>query len=310
MAFKLEYCLSDTYNVGDDLNPWLWPQLFGDLIAEDSSRYFLGIGTILTEKRINKNLASAEEIIIFSSGTWEWNVPTLDDKCTVYGVRGPRTAKKLGLKPELVVGDGAYLLREVDFPKAEKQKGKIGFIPHHRSEDFIDWEKVCQEIGLTYITAKQPVKAFLLALQECESVVTEAMHGAIIADALRIPWKGVRFSPAFDDEKWYDFAESMDVELTLHDLPFMSVNKMPIGKLLENSYKKIVAKLLPSSSRKWLSLVTVYKLASNDNMTTLKAKLEALANDKSNYQLSSLEQLNAIVETQKEVINRIIQDHK
>ncbi|MEZ8882951.1 MULTISPECIES: hypothetical protein [Vibrio] len=68
MAFKLEYCLSDTYNVGDDLNPWLWPQLFGDLIVEDSSRYFLGIGTILTEKRLNKTLSGADEVIIFSSG--------------------------------------------------------------------------------------------------------------------------------------------------------------------------------------------------------------------------------------------------
>ncbi|CAK3173399.1 Polysaccharide pyruvyl transferase family protein [Vibrio crassostreae] len=308
MAFKLEYCLSDTYNVGDDLNPWLWPQLFGDLIVEDSSRYFLGIGTILTEKRLNKTLSGADEVIIFSSGAWEWNVPKLSYKCTVYGVRGPRTAKKLGLKPELVVGDGAYLLREVDFPKAEKQKGKIGFIPHHRSEDFIDWDKVCQKIGLTYITAKQPVESFLLALQECESVVTEAMHGAIIADALRIPWKGVRFSPAFDDEKWYDFAESMDVELSLHDLPFMSVNKMPIGKLLENTYKRNVAKLFKSSSRKWLSLVTVYKLASNDDMKNLQLKLKVLANDKSNYQLSSLEQLNAIVEIQKNVINKIIKD--
>ncbi|MFA0653613.1 polysaccharide pyruvyl transferase family protein [Vibrio sp. 10N.222.49.C12] len=310
MAFKLEYCLSDTYNVGDDLNPWLWPQLFGDLIVEDSSRYFLGIGTILTEKRLNKTLSGADEVIIFSSGAWEWNVPKLSDKCTVYGVRGPRTAKKLGLNPELVVGDGAYLLREVDFPKAEIQKGKIGFIPHHRSEDFIDWDKVCQKIGLTYITAKQPVETFLLALQECESVVTEAMHGAIIADALRIPWKGVRFSPAFDDEKWYDFAESMDVELILHDLPFMSVNKMPIGKLLENTFKRNVAKLFKSSSRKWLSLVTVYKLASNDDMKNLQLKLKVLANDKSNYQLSSLAQLNAIVETQKAVVNRIIQDHK
>ncbi|WP_162047399.1 polysaccharide pyruvyl transferase family protein [Vibrio taketomensis] len=238
MAFKLEYCLSDTYNVGDDLNPWLWPQLLGDLVVEDSSRYFLGIGTILTEKRLNKELLGAKEIIIFSSGAWEWNVPTLGGNCTVYGVRGPRTAKKLDLNPESVVGDGAYLIREVEFPKAEMQKGKVGFIPHHRSEDYIDWDKVCQEIGLTYITAKQPVEQFLLALQECEYVVTEAMHGAIIADALRIPWKGVRFSPAFDDEKWYDFAESMDVKLMLHDLPFMSMNKMSYGKLLENSYKE------------------------------------------------------------------------
>ena len=83
---------------------------------------------------------------------------------------------------------------------------------------------------------------------------------------------------------------------------------MPIGKLLENTYKRNIAKLFKSSSRKWLSLVTVYKLASNDDIKNLQLKLKLLANDKSNYQLSSLEQLNAIVEIQKEVINKIIKD--
>ncbi len=45
---------------------------------------------------------------------------------------------------------------------------------------------------------------------------------------------------------------------------------MPIGKLLENTYKRNVAKLFKSSSRKWLSLRTVCKLASNADMKNLQ----------------------------------------
>lgn len=196
---KLEYCHSETYNFGDDLNPWLWPKLLGDIFDGDSATCFLGIGTILTKKRINDRLKTAKKIIILTSGAWDEDLPTLDARCQVLGVRGPRTAQKLGLSLDLAVGDGAYLLRKVDLPVPLEKSG-IGFIPHHRSEDYIDWQSLCDDAGIKFISAKQPVEDFLLALQSCEKVVTEAMHGAIVADALRIPWIPVKFSPAFNEE--------------------------------------------------------------------------------------------------------------
>ncbi len=52
-----------------------------------------------------------------------------------------------------------------------------------------------------------------------ERVVSEAMHGAIVADALRVPWVAMR--PLFEVHcaKWIDWAGALDLAPRLHDLP-------------------------------------------------------------------------------------------
>jgi succinoglycan biosynthesis protein ExoV len=306
---KLEYCRSDSYNFGDDLNPWLWPKLFGDLISEDSDVVFVGIGTVLTNKRINVQLKDAREIIIFSSGAWGHDYPELDSRCKVYGVRGPRTANKFNLSHDLIVGDGAYLLRTVDIPKPSVEPSGVGFIPHHRSEDYIDWTSICESIGIKFISAKQPVDDFLIAIQSCDKIVTEAMHGAIVADAFRIPWVGTSFSPSFNTEKWFDFAEALEIDLKLHDLPFMSQYKMKKGKLLENTWKKALSRLVKSTPDKWDGLVSIYSTAKKLDILNLENKLKILAFE-TPTQLSSEEKLNAVTNKQLDVVKQIILDRK
>ncbi|WP_299017026.1 polysaccharide pyruvyl transferase family protein [uncultured Photobacterium sp.] len=300
---KLEYCRSETYNFGDDLNSWLWPKLLGDKIDECSDTYFLGIGTILTKKRINENLKDARKIVIFSSGGWDEDLPRLDERCQVFGVRGPRTAEKLGVAPELAVGDGAYLLRKVTLPQAEKKSG-IGFIPHHRSEDFIDWQSVCDKAGLKFISAKQPVDDFLVALQGCEKVVTEAMHGAIVADALRIPWVAAKFSPAFNEGKWYDFTESMAISLTFESLPFMAQFKMGFGKVFENATKKWLSKIF-SCPRKWSRLPVYFTIASQSDLDNLSKALCEISGNNSGV-LSGDEHVELVTERQYQIVQDII----
>lgn len=250
----IEYCRSKTYNFGDDLNPWLWPQLLGDeLFVKQDGIYLVGIGTVLTSKRLNIQLADAKEIVIFSSGTWDDFAPALSDKCKVYGVRGPRTAKRLGLSADKIIGDGAYLLRKLELPAIIKNND-IGFIPHHGSEQYINWEEVCKIAGIKFISAKQPVESFLDELRSCKRIITEAMHGAIVADAMRIPWTPVKFSPLFCEEKWFDFSETMKLDICFHKLPFLSQNAMPFFKMLEVGGKKIISKLL-GIKPKWSDLI-------------------------------------------------------
>ena len=304
---KLEYCHSETYNFGDDLNPWLWPKLLGNCIDESSETYFLGIGTILTQKRVNERLKDAKKLIIFSSGAWDEELPVLDERCQVLGVRGPRTAKKLGLAADKAVGDGAYLLRKVELPQPDFQPTGVGFIPHHRSEDYIDWQAVCDQVGLKFISAKQPVDDFLIALQGCEKVVTEAMHGAIVADALRIPWVGAKFSPAFNEEKWYDFSEHMGISLQLETLPFMSQFKMKIGKACENTLKSALAKIFPTPN-KWRRLPAIFKVASDDDLATLSKKLKAIA-DSCPGQLSTDERVEEVTTEQYRIVQQIVADN-
>jgi succinoglycan biosynthesis protein ExoV len=49
-------------------------------------------------------------------------------------------------------------------------------------------------------------------------VIAESMHAAIIADAFRVPWIPVRFSPHFHAEKWLDWAASLDMTLAIPPL--------------------------------------------------------------------------------------------
>jgi len=165
-------------NFGDDLNLWLWPKLINPCLKNDDNILFLGIGTIVSRDFYKKHLSDAKKILLFSSGASDKPVPVIDEQWKVYCVRGPRTAKKLGVSQDLAIADGAYLLRTLDIPRPEKKTG-IAFIPHHRSEDYINWDTICKKAGVTYLSPKQPVDVFLSKIQGCEKIISEAMLGKI-----------------------------------------------------------------------------------------------------------------------------------
>jgi succinoglycan biosynthesis protein ExoV len=304
----IEYCRSKTLNFGDDLNPWLWPQLMGsEIFKKQDGMYFVGIGTVLTKKRLDIQLAEAKEIIIFSSGTWGEKTPILSDKCKVYGVREPRTAERLGLNKNLVIGDGAYLLRNIALAPVEKIFD-IGFIPHHGSEQYIDWQAVCDQLGIKFISAKQPVESFLMQLRSCRKIVTEAMHGAITADAMRIPWVPIKFSLLFSEDKWYDFAECMEIQLKFNKLSFISQKKMKLPKLIEIGTKKMLSKLLRIKP-KWSELIFIPIPADLAKSAKLVNELKEIIT-MAEMHLSTDKKVDEITSRQNDILMKIVADYK
>lgn len=303
----IEYCRNSDFNFGDDLNNWLWPKLLGNCLAPTDNIYLVGIGTLLTKKRFEKTLAKASKIVIFSSGAWERDTPTLDQRARVYGVRGPRTAERLGVSDELVVGDGAYLLRQLNFAPVEK-RNKTAFIPHHRSEQYVDWASVCDEAGVTFISTRQPVDSFIAQLRSCEKVISEAMHGAIAADIFRIPWVGTRFAPNFNDEKWHDWCEALEIDLQLHNLPMVYQKQPPLRKSFENAFKRAMPAIFPRSE-KWRRLPVSFRTATQGQLNDLSAHLKHLDSTASTT-LSQEDQLQKVSQKLQRQLEQIRSDYQ
>lgn len=197
----------DLRNFGDALNGWLWPRLIPDLLDEDDTTVFVGIGSLL-----NEYLPKAPAKVIFGTGVgYGKTQPVVSDKWHIYCVRGPLSAAALGISSDLAVGDSAILLRTVSVPKGQNSLG-VSFIPHWRSTRHWNWEAICNAAGLYYINPEWDVERVIAAICDSELVVTEAMHGAVLADAFRVPWIPVRAYKHILTFKWRDYCQSMGLD--------------------------------------------------------------------------------------------------
>jgi len=209
---RLYYHRAQHGNFGDDLNAWLWPEMAPELFRDNEEDLFVGIGTILNDK-----IPKCPSIHVFGSGFGYGSPPSIDRRWTIHCVRGPLTARALGLDPNLAATDPAILVRRL-LPHSLDKQHKIAFMPHHESIRHAPhagksiWEWGCQLVGIHFIDPTAPLDDVLTAIQRSELLITEAMHGAIVADALRVPWIPVRFHQHILAFKWRDWCQSMDLE--------------------------------------------------------------------------------------------------
>ena len=202
-------------NFGDDLNLWLWPRLLPDLFDEDDTSVFVGMGTVLNGS-LARRLPRHGAIAIFSSGVgYERGLPTFNPASKIYCVRGPLSARKLGLPASLAVTDGAALVRRC-FQASPHKSHAVAFMPHvhHAVYGEAVWSDLCDRIGFGYIDPRWPVERVLSAIAQTELLLAEAMHGAIVADTLRVPWIPIRTSARILAFKWQDWCASLG--LTYH----------------------------------------------------------------------------------------------
>ncbi|WP_171035674.1 polysaccharide pyruvyl transferase family protein [Colwellia ponticola] len=202
---KLFFHKDERGNFGDDLNESLWQHYIPNLEKIDSTKNFVGIGTLLNHKLPKGNK------IIFGSGYGYGQVPIVDKAWEFFAVRGPKTAEILKIDKKFSITDPAILLGDF-YENKNKKTTKIGFIPHSLSCYYGDWKEVCNSLGIELIDPCLSVEEFLAKLSKCESVICEAMHGAIAADALRIPWKPIAIYPFIFDFKWHDWTNSLNME--------------------------------------------------------------------------------------------------
>lgn len=212
---KLTYFKSKVPNFGDDLNAYVWPRLLGpNFFDEDESKLFVGIGSIIYDTYPK----TAKKIVMGSGYGGYTAAPDVHDGSWEFAfVRGPRTADVLRIPREKAITDGAILLRLLQLPASARGSAVI-FIPHFHSLDRGNWKKVCDMAGIRFVDPTGTVETTLSEIRGARMVITESMHGAIVADALRKPWVAVTPIAHEHRFKWKDWAESLNIPLRAHTL--------------------------------------------------------------------------------------------
>lgn len=257
---KLYFYKAPKKNFGDDLNAWLWPRLLPGFFDEDSSAWVSVIGTIINDK-----MPEAETKIVFSSGAG-YEAPPRDFGGTgwrIICVRGPLTAKVLNLPESLAVTDGAILLASLPEykPTAEKDRSGVVFMPHHRALDYGFWEQACKRAGIEFVSPREDSLIILEKLKRAKLILADAMHAAIVADTLRVPWVPILASSSINGFKWHDWTMSLGMTYKPVELPSSSMaevsTRVPLnmfggmhvrGETPEEAYKDYKSKLLSMNS--------------------------------------------------------------
>jgi Polysaccharide pyruvyl transferase len=246
-AVKLRYFRGSKPNFGDELNPWLWPQLLPGFFDSDPKTLFIGIGSVLGDL-----YEPAAKKVVFGAGyvsSYHDQVPNVHgEDWDIFFVRGPRTARALGLPESIGIGDPAILVLEL-YASLQREARFVGFMPHWESLDRGKWDAACNLAGIRLINPCAPVEQVIAEILRCRVLVSEAMHGAIVADALRVPWIPALPIHAVHRDKWFDWADTLGIKLRQRRLWPSSSSELLLGLRLPGLAKRIAAR----SSRKTVS---------------------------------------------------------
>ena len=194
-------------NWGDELNYYFLQNIMDKRLVEykkTGTRNYSFIGSILNNRYVN------EHTVIWGAGVQEAAEPLGVKPEKVCAVRGPLTRKYLmdnGVKCPEIYGDPSLLIPYYYYPVVEK-KYKVGFIPHWssikdpRAEEFASKPGVHMIKMSGYSNWKQVINEIL----SCECIVSESLHGLIMAEAYGIPniWADVTLGGRYDI-KFHDF---------------------------------------------------------------------------------------------------------
>jgi succinoglycan biosynthesis protein ExoV len=201
-------------NFGDELNTLLWPRLLPGFFDGNPAVRFLGIGSVLDRRHSSQ---SVKVVAGAGYGGYEGK-PRLDENWVIHWVRGPRTAAMLGLPTSLGLGDPAVLVPPT-LGVAAHDGQDIGFMPHFESAAWGEWQQAADHAGMRLIDPRTSPKAIIQAIGNCKLLLSEALHGVIVADAMRVPWIAIRPSNSVHRPKWLDWADTMDVRPRFGVLP-------------------------------------------------------------------------------------------
>jgi pyruvyltransferase len=177
-------------NFGDELSPYIVSQLLSSehtLVKnqEGADHNILCIGSLLHDILPNYH--------VFGTG-FGLDIPeTLEKGASITAVRGPLSRDMLldyGLECPESYGDAALLLPLYYQPKDLQLQDKVGFIPHFRNYHTLGVDSMGGLENAESFYLIDPTNHWKQVIDEitsCKSIVSQALHGLICADAYDIP---------------------------------------------------------------------------------------------------------------------------
>ena len=198
-------------NWGDDINFLFLKHLFNKEIVPNGKSLetnYSFIGSILCPPFITPST------IVWGSGIQvKRNILAARPKM-VCAVRGPLTREYLlknGMECPEIYGDPSLLIPYYYYPKVNV-KYEIGFIPHHSSLNAVAVAEFCKDSRVHLIKTKGygNWKFFIDEILSCKYIVSESLHGIIMAEAYGIPnlWVDLKLDHTYD-LKFHDFFLSL-----------------------------------------------------------------------------------------------------
>lgn len=254
-------------NFGDDLNAILWPALVPSLLGALSQEAgddpaFVGIGTI-----VGIDPGDAQCLHVFSSGVGYTSMDAWTGRSVEYHcVRGPFSARVLGLPDSASLTDGAILtplMSEFHLSASTARAGTI-VIPHFETVAFPGWPAAAKMAGFDLVDPRKPPAVVISRIAQAKLVLTESLHGAILADAFGVPWRPFAVSRNFSKAKWADWAGSLNLRVAVAVIPppdavtLLRYGKPsePFGTFfpldLETACREFRSRIAPPRSQGWM----------------------------------------------------------
>ena len=203
-----------TRNFGDELNTVLWPALLPDFFDDDPAERFIGIGSVLDRRHDG----GGAKLVAGSGYGGYQELPDLRDAWTISWVRGPRTARLLGLPDRFGLGDPASLLPLTGLVPLGPAV-RIAFMPHFESVAAGAWDAAAVASGIALIDPRGDPVEIAAAIAGCDILMSEALHGAIVADAMGVPWIAIEPLAPIHRAKWHDWADTLELTIRFQRLP-------------------------------------------------------------------------------------------
>ena len=121
----------------------------------------------------------------------------------------------------------------------------MSVIPHHQTVATIDWKTVAKLGDIHFIDPRKNFFSVFEDIAQSECVLTESLHGAILADALRTPWQPFQMGHRFNMFKWHDWFKSIDIDIqAIQKYPILCSERLSRPRRAKHAVERVCGKIL------------------------------------------------------------------